>query len=98
MFEQLDLLENCIGAAGLLLVVNGVISIFSSSYYEFFSRIVFIEPFSDVERQRLRERIKNDHQKSRYAIGAFTIFFGLTAIAWALGLESALGWPFNLLF
>jgi hypothetical protein len=98
MFDQLSLFEILIGLAGLTLVINGIAIIFSSRYYGLFSKTFFIETFSGTKRGQLEEQIKSEHTQSRYVIGIFTIFFGSTAIAWALGFESALGWPFNLLF
>lgn len=98
ILEQMDLQEICIGAAGLILVSNGIVTLLSPKYYELFSCTFFIEKMSDVDRQRVNQKIKSDHTQSRYVVSAFVIFFGLTAIAWAIGYKAALGWPFNLLF
>lgn len=95
---EFDLLEIFIGAAGLLLVVNGFLALLFQKYYEFFSQTFFPERFSATEKQILREKIGKEYTSSRYVVSAFVIFFGITAIVWALGYKSALGWPFNLLF
>lgn len=97
MFD-LEPIEIFVGTAGLLLMVNGIITLFSSRYYELFSKTFFIEKVSNDEIQRVQEKIKKDHTSSRYVVSIFVIFFGFTAIAWALGYKSALGLPFNLLF
>jgi hypothetical protein len=98
MFEQFGLFEMVIGFFGIVLVVNGVLFVFFVRYFDLFSATFFIETLSDTEKRLLNEKIKQDRTRSRYFVGLFLILFGLTAMAWALGYKSALGWPFNLLF
>lgn len=98
MFQKLTSIEIFVGIVGVLVVANGLFMLFSSKYYNSLSKTFFIEKISDQERQKLDKQIQDQNAGSRYIICIIVIFFGSTAIMWALGIKSALGWPFNLLF
>jgi hypothetical protein len=97
MPEQNVLLKTFVGMAGVIFLALGITIIFSAKVYSLVSKTYFLEKMSQQEKRALAEAITNN-RTDRYITGAFIVFFGLTAIAWAFGLKSAIGWPFNLFF
>jgi len=92
------MLEYIIGLVGIALILNGIAAISSLKYYSKLSSVFFIEPISSASKNKIMTDIEADHFKSRYLISAFCIFFGTTIFLWAIGIKSALGWPFTIIF
>jgi len=98
MLTQFASIEICVAALGILLIINGALSMIFPGYYRFFAKSYIVERLSNADRERLKVKLQSNHDKSRYATSVFVILLGVSATAWALGWKVMLGWPFSLLF
>jgi hypothetical protein len=84
---QIDLLHAVIGLFGLVLILNATFIIFSSKYYSYFTKSLFIEPISSEGRENFNLYLEKEKDAQRYGLSAVSILMGVIAIAWTFGIN-----------
>lgn len=92
MEYQFDIIHILIGLFGCLLIINSILVIFSNKYFQFFSKVYFIEPASEGGKNNAIEKIKSEKNSQRYGLSIVSIILGLIAIHWSLGGHFSLFW------